>query len=141
MNDDPETLRALVSGFIAGAAVALASTFIVLIALARGEYWRRLPQNQRVPMPLVGVVFVNLFMLTWTALGLLLGALYLRAESDSPDGGLLSPNRLFTVAIVIVVASLLAATAVVRGRPGWPVWSTALIAVLAFGWMLPWMAQ
>ncbi len=135
-----ETARALLAGFISGAAVAFATTFMTLIVLSRSAVWQRLPQNRRVPMPLMGVVFVNLLMLGWTALGLILGAVYLRAESERPEGALLSSNWLFTLLVCGLVASVLVVSAVVRGRVGWPAWSVAGMSVLAFGWMLPALA-
>jgi hypothetical protein len=135
-----ETARALLAGFVSGAAVALATTFLGMVVLARSTVWRRLPQNRRVPLPLMGVVFVNLLILSWTALGLLLGAAFLRAESDHPAGALLSANWLFTLLVTMGVATAIGAAFVVRGRLEWPVWATAAMAVLAFGWMLPALA-
>jgi hypothetical protein len=135
-----ETARALLAGFVSGAAVALATTFLGMVVVARSTVWQRLPQNRRVPLPLMGVVFVNLLILSWTALGLLLGAAYLRAESDHPAGALLSANWLFTLLVTMGVATAIGAAFVVRGRLEWPVWATAAMAVLAFGWMLPALA-
>ena len=135
------TARALLAGFLCGVAVAFATTFIALIVLARSSVWQRLPQNRRVPMPLLGVVGVNLLMLTWTALGLILGAVYLRAESEYPAGALLSENRAFTALVVGLTAIALGATAIVFGRVRWPAWATGLFAVLVFGWVLPALAR
>jgi hypothetical protein len=135
-----ETARALLAGFVSGAAVALATTFLGMVVVARSTVWQRLPQNRRVPLPLMGVVFVNLLILSWTALGLLLGAAYLRAESDHPAGALLSANWLFTLLVTMGVATAIGAAFAVRGRLEWPVWATAAMAVLAFGWMLPALA-
>ncbi len=143
---DAETARALLSGLIAGTAAAFATTAIALVALVHDERWRGvapsgLPGGGRVPLPLLGVVFVNGLMLAWTALGLVLGAAYLRAEATHPAGGLGSPNRLFTLLVVGAVVLLLFATGYVRGRLTRPMWSTALVAVLAFGWLLPGLAR
>lgn len=135
-----ETARALLAGFVTGAAVAFATTFIGLVALSRSSIWQRLPQNRRVPLPLMGIVLVNGLMLGWTALGLLLGAVFLRAESARPAGALLSENWVFTAVVFGMAGLVLAAIAAVRGRIEWPVWGTALIATGAFGWMLPGLA-
>jgi hypothetical protein len=135
-----ETARALLAGFITGAAVAFATTFIGMLVLSRSGVWQRLPQNRRVSMPLMGVVLVNLLMLSWTALGLLLGAAFLRAESERPAGAFLSENWVFTVVIVVLAGLALAAWGVVRGRLEWPAWTTALLSTGAFGWMLPGLA-
>jgi hypothetical protein len=135
-----ETARALLAGFVTGAAIAFATTFIGILALSRSGVWRRLPQHRRVPLPLMGVVLVNGMMLGWTALGLLLGAGFLRAESERPDGALLSTNWVFTTLVVGLTAAVLVASVFVRGRLEWPVWATAIIAVCGFGWMLPGLA-
>lgn len=139
---DPTTLRALLAGLIAGAAVALASTAITLVALARGRWWARLPQHQRVPLPLplLGVVFVNGLMLAWTLLGLVLGAGYLRAAERAPGAGLGSPNVRFTLLVAGAILAALALAGFVRRRVTWPLWSTALAALAAFGWLLPLLA-
>jgi len=136
-----EAARALLAGFISGAAGAFATTFLILVVVARNAAWQRLPRNRRAPMPLVGVVFVNLLMLLWTAAGLVLGALYLRAESDRPDGFLLTPNWTFTVGVTVVIGIALVAAAIVRGRLGTTAPLVALIAHLAFAWMLPVLAR
>ncbi len=135
-----ETARALLAGFVTGAAVAFATTFIGLVALSRSGIWQRLPQNRRIPLPLMGIVFVNGLMLGWTALGLLLGALFLRAESERPAGALLSENWVFSTVVFGLAGLVLVTLAVVRGRLEWPVWASALIAIGAFGWMLPGLA-
>jgi len=136
-----ETARALLAGFISGAAAAFVSTFLILVLISRDPAWQRLPQNRRVPMPLVGVVFVNLMMLLWTAAGLILGAIYLRAESERPDAFLLTPNWTFTVGVTVAIAVALATAAVIRGRIGTTAPLVALIAHLAFAWMLPNLAR
>lgn len=138
---DPTALRALLAGLIAGAAVAFASTAIALVALARGRWWTRLPQRQRVPLPLLGVVLVNGLMLAWTLLGLVLGAGYLRAAAHAPGAGLGSPNARFTLLVAAAVAAALAIAGFVRRRVTWPLWSTALVAAAAFGWLLPNLAR
>ncbi len=138
---DADTARALLAGLVAGAAASFATTAIALTALVRDPRWRQRTQNLRVPLPLMGVVFVNGLMLAWTALGLLLGAAYLRAESAHPAGGLGSPNRLFTLLVAGAVAVLLLGVVYVRGRLTAPMWGTALVALAAFGWLLPGLAR
>lgn len=138
---DPETARALLAGLIAGAATAFATTAIALIAIARDERWHARTASVRVPLPLLGVVFVNGLMLGWTLLGLVLGAAYLRAEDAYPAGGVGSTNRLFTLLIAGAVAVLLLGVAFIRGRLTRPMWATAIVALLAFGWLLPGLAR
>jgi hypothetical protein len=136
-----EAARALLAGFISGAAGAFASTFLILVLISRNVAWQRLPQNRRIPMPLVGVVFVNLMMLLWTAAGLVLGALYLRAESERPGSFLLTPNWTFTLGVTVLIGIALATAAIIRGRVGTTAPLVALIAHFAFAWMLPILAR
>lgn len=138
---DPETARALLAGLIAGVAVAFATTAIALISIARDERWYARTARVRLPLPLLGVIFVNGLMLGWTLLGLVLAAAYLRAEDTYPAGGVGSPNQLFTLLIVGAAAVLLLGVAAVRRRLTRPMWATALVALLAFGWLLPGLAR
>ncbi|MGE0226879.1 MAG: hypothetical protein AB7I38_13205 [Dehalococcoidia bacterium] len=136
-----DAARALLAGFIAGAAGAFATTFLIMVFISRNSAWQRLPQNRRVPMPLVGVVFVNLMMLLWTAAGLVFGAVYLRAESDWAGSSVLLPNWRFTLACTALIALVVATVALIRGRVGTMALLVALIAHLAFAWMLPNLAR
>ncbi|MEZ4501153.1 MAG: hypothetical protein R3C39_00800 [Dehalococcoidia bacterium] len=134
---DDRVLQALLAGLIAGAAVAFATTAIALVALSRSPSWIGRSQNLKVPMPLVGVAFVNGLMLWWTALGLVLGAVLLRFDSDRPGAGLGSPNAWFTAVIVGLVLASMGLAWFVRGRPAWPLTASAVVAALSFGWLLP----
>ena len=133
MSPDPEAARALLAGFIAGAAAALATTAIVLVSLSRSAQWQaRASQVERVPLPLLGVVFANGLLLAWTLLGLVLGAAYLGVDDRHP--------ALFSLVVLGAVAAVLLATAFVRGRLTAPMWTTAFAAALAFGLLLPVLA-
>jgi hypothetical protein len=134
-----DVMQALVAGLIVGAVVAFGSTSIVLAALWHNPRWLARTPNLRVPLPFVGVVLVNGFLLGWTTLGLVLGAALHAIEGARPAGGLGSPNGAFTAGVVAATAALVAALTVVRGRPGWPLTSMALLALLSFGWLLPWL--
>lgn len=138
---DEETLRALFSGMVSGAIVAFATTAIALIAMARNPRWIAMASTVRVPLPLAGVVVVNGMMLAWTLVGLVLGALYLAAESSRPAGGLASTNVLFTSLVAGAIVLALAAGTYIRGRLTWPMWSTALVAAASLGWLLPNLAR
>ena len=138
---DGETMRALFSGLVAGAIVAFATTAITLIAIARDPRWILMASTVRVPLPLAGVVMVNGMMLGWTLVGLVLGAFYLAAEASTPTGGLGSTNVLFTSLVAGAVVLVLGAVTYIRGRVTWPMWSTALVAALSLGWVLPNLAR
>ncbi len=136
-------MRALLAGWVTGAAVAFISTGVLLVALvqarARGVQW--LAGWERVRPALVGIVFVNGMMLAWTLLGLVLGAIYLQARTVRPGSGLLSPNVAFTVTVAGLLLVSLGLVWFVWRRVGWPVWSIGVSAAVAFGWVLPNLAR
>ena len=134
------TLGALLAGFLVGAALGLATTGITLVALARSPAWGRRAAAARVSLPVAGVVIVNAQLLLWTLIGLGLGAAFRGAETRHPAGGLLSPNWLFSLLVAAAAAFLLLAATIVRGRLSMPVALSALVAALAFGWLLPLLA-
>jgi len=132
---DPEAARALVAGFISGAAAALASTGIALFSMSRNAEWwvrarERVAGARSVPLPLLGIVIVNAMMLAWTLLGLILGAAYLSLDD---------PARFRFFLNVAVLVALIAA-GFVRGRMTRTMWVTALVAALAYGVLLPLLA-
>ena len=141
---DPDTLRALLAGFASGVATAFATTFVALYALTQQVRAGRplpVPGWDRVRPALLGLMFVNGLMLLWTAFGLLLGALYVRAEAARPAGGLGSPNALFTVLIAAGVGVVLTIIWYVARQLHWTAWATAGVTLVAFGWMLPNLAR
>ena len=132
---DPEAARALVAGFISGAAAALASTGIALFSMSRNAEWwvrarERVAGARSVPLPLLGIVIVNAMMLAWTLLGLVLGAAYLSLDD---------PARFRLFLNVAVLVALIAA-GFVRGRMTRTMWVTALVAAVAYGVLLPLLA-
>lgn len=137
---ESETLHALLAGFIAGVAGALAHAALLLVALVRSRAWLALGASRRVRAPLAGVCLANLLVLLWTALGLTLGAAFLRAEAALPGGALGSGNALFSALVAGAIALAVGGAAVVWGRPRWPVWASALVALAAFAWLLPALA-
>ncbi|HJM89907.1 MAG TPA: hypothetical protein QF624_09860 [Dehalococcoidia bacterium] len=134
---DGETMQALVAGLIAGAACSFATTTILLIALSRDPRWLGRAPNLHVPLPLLGVVIVNGMMLGWTALGLVLGALYLGTADGDADGG---SDLLFGVVVSGAIVVVLGAGSYIRGRVTWPMLATALSAMLSFAVVLPLLA-
>ncbi len=127
---DADVGRALLAGLIAGVATALATTVIALRVIVGSQAWRERAASTRLPLPLAGVVVVNGAMLVWTALGLVLGALY--HASGNPG-----------FSLVVGSAGLLAAGAgtYVIGRVSRPLWATAALAVAAFAGLLPLLAR
>jgi hypothetical protein len=141
---DVDALRAVVAGFVSGVAAAFATTAVALYAFAQEVRAGRplpLPGWERVRPALLGLMFVNGLMLVWSALGLLLGAAYVRAEAARPASGLGSPNVLFTVLIVAGTGVVLTIVWYVLRRIHWTAWATACVAVVSFGWLLPNLAR
>lgn len=130
MTIDFEVVQALLAGWISGAAVAFATTAIVLVVLSRDEGWRARFVRTTVRLPLMGIVVINGMMLVWTLVGLMLGALTL--WTDQPG---------FTVAVTAMLALALLVWITVVGRPGWAVLSTVAVALAAFGGLLPFLVS
>ena len=128
-------MRALVAGFISGAAAAFATTGIALFSMSRNAAWwvrarERVAGASSVPLPLLGIVIVNAMMLAWTMLGLIFGAAYYSLDD---------PDRFRLFANIAILAALIAA-GFVRGRMTRTMWVTALVAALAYGVLLPLLA-
>jgi hypothetical protein len=129
LNVDGDVLRALLAGWIAGAAAAFASTAVVVAAMARTTGWRARLSEVRVSLPLIGILVVNGMLLVLTILGLVLGALYHAANQPG-----------FSLGVALAVATLLSLGWFVRGRLEWPLWALGGILVATYGGMLPLLA-
>lgn len=131
--------RALLAGFIAGAAAAFATTAIGLVTMSRSSRWQaRLAGAPR--LPLLGVALANGLFFAWSLLGLVLGALFIAVEDRHPAGGPATGNWLFSLLVLgLTLAAMLGAWFVLR-RLTPALASTALVAALAFGVLLPSLA-
>ena len=127
---DGDTGRALLAGWVSGAAVAFVTTALVLLAVAQDDGWRERLNRTRLRLPLLGVLIVNAMMLFWTLVGLMLGAIHLGIDQPA-----------FSLTIVAIVALALILLSAVRGMPGWLTWSTVGVAVVSFGGLLPALAS
>ena len=131
MSSEVEAGRALLAGFVSGAAAAFATVAIALWSMSRSPRWReRAAGLKRLPAPLVGIVLVNGALIGWTLLGLLLGAAYLQVGD---------PLRFGTIVHAIALIAVLAAAFVLRRLSG-AIWATAIVAAVAFGILLPALA-
>ena len=136
---ESDAARALLAGFIAGAAAAFASTAIALVGVSRSARWQaRLGEAPR--LPLLGVVLANALFLAWSLLGLVLGAAFIGVEDRYPAGGPATGNWLFSAIVLgLTLAAVLGSRFVLR-RFTLPLAATALVAALAFGVLLPSLA-
>lgn len=130
MRIDPEVGAALLAGWVSGAALAFATTTIMLVWLSRNEGWRDRFTQTTLRLPLVGIVVINGMMLLWTIVGLVLGAIFL--WTDQPA---------FSIVVTAMLSLGLMMWVTVLGRPGWAVLSTVGAALLAFGGLLPFLAS
>jgi len=126
---DGDTARALLAGWISGAAVAFVTTALTLFAVAKDEAWSQRLNRARLRLPLLGVLVVNALMLFWTLVGLMLGAIYLGVDQPA-----------FSLTLVAVLGLALLLFSAVRGRPGWLTWSTLAVALLSYAGLLPALA-
>ncbi len=130
-----DTMRALLAGFVMGAAGAFAQTAVLLAAVVRGFRTGRglqLRGWEQVRPGLIGVMLANLLVLLWTAAGLGLGALFLWVEREFPTGGPM--NFVFSGFVVGSLAVILSGMWGVR--PTWlgdVAWASAGGAVVVFG--------
>ena len=126
---DGELLRALLAGWIAGAAASFAATTIIVTVMARTTAWRSRLTEIRASLPLVGIIVVNGALLALTIVGLILGGLYHAGEQPG-----------FSLGIAVVGVTLLALGWFVRGRLEWPLWALAGVFVASYGGLLPLLA-
>ena len=132
------------AGFVCGYAVAL--LFTPLVALMVIDARSRMPYLAKAIAPNISAVAltvpISLFaFLIWTAIGMVLGLLYRGAEQNVPDGGLGSPNLLYTALVLSFGASALMLIALGLRRLPWPVLVIGVAFVGGFGWAMPYLAR
>ncbi len=137
-----ETVAALFSGFVAGAAVGVLGlgVFGSLLVTVPTTNWLRqqFPDPSNWVMVSLGAALVA--QAGCAVLGMLLGVLLL-SVADGGSGGLGSPSWQFTAGIVICIA-LLMTGAIVMYRSLWRRFLViSLLAAGCFGWMLPHLAS
>ncbi len=136
-----ETVAALFSGFVAGAAVGVLSLGIfgpLLVSVPTTNWLRRqFPDPSNWVMVSLGAALVA--QAGCAVLGLLLGVAFLNV-ADGGSGGLGSPSWQFTTGVILVVALLALAAALWQPALWRRFVLTALLAIGCYGWMLPHLA-
>ena len=137
-----ETVAALFSGFVAGAAVGVLGlgVFGSLLVTVPTTNWLRqqFPDPSNWVMVSLGAALVA--QAGSAVLGMLLGVVFLNV-ADGGSSGLGSPSWQFTAGIVISIA-LIATGVILMYRPLWRRFVTiSLVAAGCFGWMLPHLAS
>jgi hypothetical protein len=132
------------AGFVCGYAVALVFTPLVALMIINAR--SRVPYLAKAIAPNISAVAltvpISLFaFLIWTAIGMVLGLLYRGAEQNIPQGGLGSPNLLYTALVVSFGVSALMLIALGLRRLPWSMLVIGAAFVGGFGWAMPYLAQ
>ena len=132
------------AGFVCGYAVALVFTPVVALSLVSAR--SRVPYLAKAISPNISVVALTVPIslvgfLIWTAIGMVLGLLYRGAEEGIPQGGLGSPNLIYTALVVSFGVSALIPIFVGLRRLPW--WALVIGAAFVggFGWAMPYLAK
>ena len=130
------------AGFIIGFALSIAVAPLGAITLVRsnsrtGFAQRIAPEGTNVVA--LSVVLHFAAMLALTMIGMLLGLLLLVLNDRRPANGLGSPNVTYTLIVVALTAVIVMPTLVVPAVRRWCVVG-AVVFVVAFGWVMPWLA-
>jgi hypothetical protein len=133
----------VMAGFVCGYALALIVTPLAAIALVRARVGsptlaQVVPQGTS--LIAVSIILHVLAMLTLTAVGILLGLLLAGLEERSPDGGLGSPNQVFTIFILAATAIAVGPFALLFSRLRLLLLATGLLLVGLFGWFMPYLS-
>lgn len=130
---DSTILRPLLAGWIMGAMVGLAGTAILVVAVARSKRWPQQFTRLRVSVPVFAIVAINAMVISWTLIGLVLGALWIA-----------TPMPQFAVGVVVAILGPIGGYLYLRGRDhrgeAQVVIGTGGIAALAFAVGLPLLA-
>ena len=132
------------AGFVCGYAVAL--VFTPLVALMIVDARSRIPYLAKAIAPNISAVALAVPIslvgfLIWTAIGMVLGLLYRGAEQNIPEGGLGSPNVLYTALVLSFGVSALVLIALTLRRLPWQVAVMGVAFVGGFGWAMPYLAR
>ena len=134
----------VMAGFVCGFGLSLAATPIAAILIVKARVTSPLMQ-QIVPegtsLIAVSVLLHTFFMLTMTAVGILLGILLAGLENSNPASGLGSPNRAFTAFVLIATAIAVLPLSVASARLRVPFVIGGLVFVATFAWFMPYLAS
>ena len=134
----------VMAGFVCGFALSLTATPIAAILIVRARVTSPLMQKivpEGTSLMAVSVLLHTFFMLTMTAVGILLGILLAGLEDSNPSGGLGSPNRVYTGFILITTAVAVLPLSIASSRLRLPFVIGGLIFVAIFAWFMPYLAS
>ena len=130
------------AGFVAGYALALITTPLFSIALIRlragsPALARLVPAE--VPFVGISVLLHGALMFFWTGVGLVLGMLLLAMKDSGEGAG--SLNAPFTLLVASLVLAVSAPLFVLAAALRQVVVVCALLALVAYGWLMPYLAE
>lgn len=131
------------AGFLCGYALSIMATPGLALVLVRGRVnsafiQRAMPEGTNVVA--LSIVLHTFLLLALTAIGMLLGLLLYGLENNRPDGGLGSPNRVYTIVILAIAAIAVLPLAVVLRRQRVALLAIGAVFVATFGWLMPYLS-
>ncbi len=128
-----DALRAILAGWITGAAIGIVNLGVTMILLAREpDPMSRFPML-KVSLPVFGIVVANVLMIGWTLVGVLLGFVYT----------LVTPGA-FVVGVIALGVFAGVAHFVLRGPTAAEaklVWPSLAIATVLFASVVPFLVE
>jgi hypothetical protein len=137
-------MRQVFAGLVVGYGLAvvlspLAALLLLRVARTSPSIRRAVPERTN-PLALTMVVhFFGLYLLT--ALGIVLGLALRGIEDRRPEGGLGSPNAVYTALVLGLAAVAVIPFTFFSPRVRTAALVSAALAAGVFGWLLPWVAE
>lgn len=136
-------MAAVFAGFVVGYALALVAGPLAAVLIVRSNH--RSGVAQRLAPPGTSVIALSVVLhfaaiLLLTALGLVLGMALHALELRRSESGLGSPNLSYTLLVVAVTAALVIPTLALPAVRRYAA-AAAVVLLIAFGWLMPWVAQ
>jgi len=151
-NDDPRSgpwsavrMAEVLSGFVIGYGLSL--LFTALGALMLLEARGRSPYLARAIAPSLSFAMLSVpisivAFIAWTAMGMVMGALYKGARANLSGAGMGSPNWIYTAGVVLLGGCILGLICYMWQRlPPWRITMFAIVTVGLFGWAMPYLAE
>jgi len=135
-------VAAVFAGFVVGYALAILFAALGAFALVRSN--DRTGMAQRLAPPGTSVIALSVVIhfaaiIVLTALGLVLGMALAGIDARRPEGGLGSPNLVYTLLVLALTAVFVIPSFAVPAVRRYSV-AAALVFAASFGWAMPWLA-
>ena len=132
------------SGFVCGFVMSIVATppFSLWVLRSRDDIpFIRNAVPQGMPLTLLSIPIASFFFLVWTGLGLVFGMLLIAANNAHPQGGLGSPNLLFTVIVLSTAVMVFSPFFLLVRSARRLALFLAITYVALFGWATPILAH